>query len=139
MLFFHICLACRLWRNSLLNLLQNSLVICFTCCHLPFEYASSQLNSPDGDMTTIVLIVRWLLGESDTSFFESLMVSTVSGLELMISSTSEGFNIQGVTVGLQQSFQNSSCRSNLAFPDSSHMRSTRWVVVPQNPICSIFL
>ena len=41
MLFFHICLACRLWRNSLLNLLQNSLVICFTCRHLPFEYVSS--------------------------------------------------------------------------------------------------
>ena len=41
MLFFHICLACRLWTNSFLNLLQNSLAICFTCRHLLFEYASS--------------------------------------------------------------------------------------------------
>ena len=39
-------------------------------------------------MTTLVFIVRRLLVESGISLFESLMVSTVSGLELMISSTS---------------------------------------------------
>ena len=38
--FFHICLTCRLWRNSVLHLLQNSPAICCTCYHLLFEYAS---------------------------------------------------------------------------------------------------
>ena len=39
-------------------------------------------------MITLVFIIRRILGESGISLFESLMVSTVSGLELMISSTS---------------------------------------------------
>ena len=46
------------------------------------------LNSPGGGMITLVFIIRRILGESGISLFESLMVSTVSGLELMISSTS---------------------------------------------------
>ena len=86
--FFHICLTCRLWRNSFLHLLQNSTAICCTRCHLLFEYASGLLNSPGGGMTTLVFIVWRLLGESGILLFESLMVSTVSGLELMVSSTS---------------------------------------------------
>ena len=85
--FFHICLTCRLWRNSFLHMLQNFPAICCTCRHLLFEYASGLLNSPGGGMTRLVFIVRRLLGESGISLFESLMVSTVSGLELMISST----------------------------------------------------
>ena len=39
-------------------------------------------------MTTFVFIVRRLSGESGISLFESLMVSSVCGLKLMISSTS---------------------------------------------------
>ena len=39
-------------------------------------------------MTALIYIGRRLLGESGISLFESLMVSTVSGLELMISSVS---------------------------------------------------
>ena len=39
-------------------------------------------------MTTLVFIVRRLLGESGISLFESLMVSTLRSLKLMISSTS---------------------------------------------------
>ena len=39
-------------------------------------------------MTILAFIVRMLLGESGIALFESLMVSTVSGLEIMISSTS---------------------------------------------------
>ena len=86
--FFHICVTCSLWRNSFLHLLQNFPAICCTRCHLLFEYASGLLNSPGGGMTTLVFIVRRLLGESGISLFGSLMVSTVSGFELMISSTS---------------------------------------------------
>ena len=37
-------------------------------------------------MRTLVFIVRRLLGKSGISLFEPLMVSTVSGLEVMISS-----------------------------------------------------
>ena len=85
-LFFHICLTCRLWRNSFLNLLQNSPAICCTRHHRLFEYTSSLLNSPGGGMRTLVFIVRRLLGKSGISLFEPLMVSTVSGLEVMISS-----------------------------------------------------
>ena len=44
-LFFHICLTCRLWRNSFLHLLQNSLEKCCTRRHHLFEYASGLLNS----------------------------------------------------------------------------------------------
>ena len=77
------------WESSATrSLLQNSPAICCTHCHLLFEYASGFLNSPGGGMTTLVFIVRRLLGESGILLFESLMVSTVSGLELMISSTS---------------------------------------------------
>ena len=39
-------------------------------------------------MATLVFILKRLLDESGVSLFESLMVSTVAGLELMISSTS---------------------------------------------------
>ena len=53
-LFFHTCLTYRLWINPFLHLLQNSQVICCTCCHLLFEYASGLLNSPGGGLTTSV-------------------------------------------------------------------------------------
>ena len=39
-------------------------------------------------MITLVFIVRRLLGESDIALFESLRISKVNGLKLMISSTS---------------------------------------------------
>ena len=87
-LFFHIYLTFRFWRNSFLDLLQNSLAICCTRHHLLFEYGSGLLNSHGGGTTTLVYIGRRLLGESGISLFESLMVSTVSGLKLMISSAS---------------------------------------------------
>ena len=58
---------------------------------LPIAKANSEgcglLNSPGGGMGTLVFIVRRLLGESGISLSGSLMVSTVSGLEIMISST----------------------------------------------------
>ena len=59
-LFFHIFLTsyCRLWKNSILHLLQNSPAICCACCCLLFEHASGLLSSPGGGMTTLVFIVR---------------------------------------------------------------------------------
>ena len=79
-------LVCRLWRNSFLHLFQNYPAKCCTHCHLLFEYASGLLNLPGEGMTTLVFIVRRLL--DGISLFDSLMVSTVSGLKLMISWTS---------------------------------------------------
>ena len=51
-----------------------------------FEYTSGLLNSSCGGMTTFIFIVRRLLGENGLSLFESLMVSTVNSLKLMIRS-----------------------------------------------------
>ena len=87
MFFFHICLTCRLWRNSFLDLLQNSPAICCTRRHILFEYASYLLNSSGGGMTILAFVVGRLLGESSIALFESRMVSTVSGREIMISPT----------------------------------------------------
>ena len=56
--FLHICLNCRPWRNSFLHVLQNSQVICCTCCHLLFEYASGLLNSPGGGLITSVFHLK---------------------------------------------------------------------------------
>ena len=65
--------------------------------HIDILFLSMHLLTvmPDGSMTVIIFMVRELLGESGVSLFESPMVSTVSlmiytvsDIELMISSTS---------------------------------------------------
>ena len=59
-------------------------------------------------MTTLVFIVRRLLGESGVSMFELLMVSTVSGLELMISSTA--------AINVLSHHSKSDCGSSMILP-----------------------
>ena len=78
-LCFHICLTCKLWRNSFLCLLQNSTAKCCTHHDLLFEYVYGLVNSPGGGMTTFIFIVKRLpVKESGISLFESLMVSMLS-------------------------------------------------------------
>ena len=88
LLSFHFCLVCKLCRNSFLHLCQNSSAICCTRLHLLLEYRSGFVKTPGGGMTTFVFIVNRLLGESGIWLLISLKVSTVSGLELIIDSTS---------------------------------------------------
>ena len=84
----HFCFSWRLARNSFLQGLQNSLLICGTIFHLRLQYKSGPPNTPGGSITNFLyFIVRMWLGESATSLF-TLIVSTVSDFEVMVSSTS---------------------------------------------------
>ena len=73
-LFFHSCWGWRIWRNSFLHLFQTLSAIWH---YLLFECRSGMLNSP---LWGCLVIVAY-------HSFGSFIVSTVSGLELMIDST----------------------------------------------------
>ena len=88
LLSFHFCLDCKLCRIYFLHLCQNSSAICCTRLHLLLEYKSGFVKIPGRGITTFAFIVNRLLGESRIWLLISLKVSTVSGLELVIDSTS---------------------------------------------------
>ena len=84
----HFCLSSKVARNFLRHLFQNSLHICYTLLQRLLQYKSGFPNAPAVGITTFDFILwRWL-GESATSLLTSLMVSTTSGLELTMASTS---------------------------------------------------
>ena len=88
LLSFHFCLIYKLCRNYFLHLCWISSALCCTCLHLLLEYRSDFLKKPGGGMTTFFFIVNRLLGESGIWPLISFKVSRVSGLELIIDSTS---------------------------------------------------
>ena len=76
------------WRNSFLQREENSFITCWIHLHLFQQYKSGFENSPGGGMTTLDFKVRMFAGESGNSLEESLIISTVRGLEFNIPSVS---------------------------------------------------
>ena len=70
-------------NKSLRHLHQNSFVICCTRLHLCLQYKSGLWKIPGGGITTFDLVVNKLFGEKGLNPWPSLIVSTVSGRELI--------------------------------------------------------
>ena len=85
---FHFIRICRLVKNSILHLDQNSVVMSWTHFHVFLQYRSALWKVLGGGITTLVFIVSMLLGRIGNKLFESLTVSTVKGLELRTALTS---------------------------------------------------
>ena len=83
----YFCLSCKVAQNSLNHLLQN-LLMCCTCLQCFLQYRSSIPNTPGGGITTLIFKVNIWKGESATSLFASMMVSTTRCLEWIKASTS---------------------------------------------------
>ena len=84
--FCHLLCVCRDWRNSFLQHDQNSFAICWTQCHLLWQYKSGLLKFSGGGITTLDLMVNMFDGGSGTSHVGSLIFSVVRGLEFKIPS-----------------------------------------------------
>ena len=78
----------RDWKYSFLQLDQNSLTICWAWCNLFQQYKSGLLKSPGRGITNFNSIVSMFDKARGKSLVGSLMVSTVNGHELRISSVS---------------------------------------------------
>ena len=75
-------------RYSFLQRDQDSLAMCFTCFYLLLEYKSGLRNFPGWGMTIFDLIVKMLAGDNGWKLPGSFIISTVSGQEFRILSTS---------------------------------------------------
>ena len=84
----HFFLSCNNNKNSLRHRLQNSLLKCCTLLHRFRQEISGRLNYPGGDIITFDFIFKRLVGDSVTSLFTLLIVSTTRGLEFTIASIS---------------------------------------------------
>ena len=135
----HFCLSCKVARNSLCHLFQNSLHICCTLLQRLLQYKSGFPNAPGGGITTFDFIVRRWLGESATSLLTSLMVSTTSGLELTMASTSVNRVFNDSSSKLLLWVLNNDAKIFLADQIClSHippMTCHGWVSLPNDPIC----
>ena len=68
-LYLHSYLGCKLWRNSFLQLFQNSSAICWIRHHHFLEYRFGWLNSPGGSVTTLDFNVRRLFSDMRVGLF----------------------------------------------------------------------
>ena len=88
LIFYHFWYCCRVTRNSLPQLFQNSSVMCCTLLHCLWQYISVCPNSPGWDITTLVFIVSILEGHIGLRLLPSLNSSVVSSWELSTASPS---------------------------------------------------
>ena len=84
----HFWRSCKVWINSFLHLLQNSLLRCWILLHLLLHYKSGFWKTPGGGITTFAFIVSILFGDIGIWLCPSLIVSTVNGREFIIASVS---------------------------------------------------
>ena len=84
----HFWCSCKVWINSFLHLLQNSLLRCWILLHLLLQYKSGFWKPFDGSITTFVFIVSKLLRNINIGLSTSLIVSTVNSREFIIASVS---------------------------------------------------
>ena len=73
----HFWRSCKVWINSFLHLLQNSLLRCWILLHLLLQYKSGFWKTPGGGITTFVFIVSILFGDVGIGLCSSLIVSIV--------------------------------------------------------------
>ena len=130
-LSFHFCLVCKLCRNSFLHLCQKLLYNMLHTSPFFLEYRSGFVKITGGGMIKFIFIANRLLGESGIWLLISLMVSSVSGLQLIIDPTSV------TKVLCASSFNDCPCvfsnSSNLSlfefgFPHTSHVWCFGWVL-----------
>ena len=134
----HFRRSCKDCSYSFFQQNQNSLEMCWIRRQRFPLYISCLENSPGGGETTFDLMVRIFTGDKDFRLVGSLRTSGIQNNFYFCHYSQQRLIIQALPVCFQKWSQNGSCWVNLSLPNSARMTCQRRVLVPSNPVTTLF-